>query len=99
MPDVPAKAPWPEWMKGALTAAAGGFVAVFGMGLTEGARRNQLADVCAAIPTHEKRIAALEMARAADNATTEEFRRALNASLSELKADIREIKTEIKRIK
>ena len=96
---VDAKSPWPDWLKGAITAAAGGLVAVFGMGLTEGARRAQLAEVCAAIPALAGRISALELARAADNAATDEFRRSLNAAMLELKTDIREIKTEIQRIK
>ena len=59
-------AKWPEWVKAVLTAAFASIVTVFGMGMSEGARRARADADHQTIEDHGPRITAIEMRLAAD---------------------------------
>lgn len=85
---MPPVAKWPEWIKGCLAAAMGGVIAVFGMGLTEGARRSEANAVSELVKAHEPRIKILELQAAADM----EWKAWLRVTLEEMRSDIKAMK-------
>lgn len=87
---------WPEWIKGGMTAAFGGLVALLGMALTEGARRADADAAARMVKDHEPRIQALERDRAAADATAAanaradaEWRAYVKSTLDEMRGDLK----------
>lgn len=85
---MPPIAKWPEWIKGAITAAMGGAVAIFGVGLTEGSRRAEAKSTSQTVKAHEPRIKALELQAAADM----EWKAWLRVTLEEMRGDIKALR-------
>jgi hypothetical protein len=79
---------WPEWVKAAFTAAIGGAVAVFGMGLAEGGRREKADATALIVQDHEPRIKTLELQAASDA----QWKAWLRQQVEEMRSDIKALR-------